>query len=198
MSAEDRRTPILVVTAACAALLALCALTPVAAQPAGDTAGKPVAPFSVEADVLGPVAIGVPVDVGISVSSRTPLDDVEVRVSPDSTLSVEPGDLVLHAASASPDEPAEWRITVVPLAEGAHRLRLFGEAVVGGVRQARSTVATIRVGTGNAVERASTTRAAGREQNGATPPPKPRTDEAKAPADTADDRVIRLPAVVRP
>lgn len=196
------QTPISVISmlvrVASAALVAAHTLGPAAAQPAGDPNGKPVAPFSVEADVLGPVAAGVPVDVRITVSSQVPLDDIEVRLSPDPGLSIDAGDLTLHRASASPGQPAEWQITVVPVAEGAHRLRLFGAAVVGGAPQARSTIATIRVGTGAAAERDSTTRAADRRPDAATRKPRADENSAASPAEADDERVIRLPAIVRP
>src|SRR5690606_20644690 len=132
--------------AVCAAAVGLAA--PAAAQPAAEPAdaAKPVAPFSLEADALGVPAVGVPLDVRVRVGSPTMLEDVEVRISADPGLAVDAGGYALYAPSASPEEPAEWRITVVPVEEGAHRLRLFGEALVDGVPQVRSTVATIRVG----------------------------------------------------
>lgn len=189
-----------VVGAGCAALVAACVLGSAAAQPAADAAGKPVAPFSVVAEALGPAAVGLPVDVRIAIDSRVALDDIEVRLSADPGLSVDAADLTLRAPSASPGQPAEWRITVVPIAEGAHRLRLFGEAAVDGTRQGRSTIATIRVGAGAAAERDSTVRGVDRGSERATGPRKPQADDGDRDAEAEEDveRVIRLPAVVRP
>src|SRR5690606_35247533 len=129
------------------ALFTVAAPSPATAQQAaavGGEFGKPVAPFSLAAEAVAPPAVGVPVDVRITLVTRTALEDVEVRLSADPGLSLDAASFSLVAPSASPDAPAEWRITVVPVAEGAHRLRLFGEALVGGERQGRSAVATIR------------------------------------------------------
>lgn len=189
-----------VVGAAWAALVAAPALAADAAQTAGDALGKPVAPFSVEAEALEPAAVGVPVDVRITVSSPSPLEDIEVRLSADPGLSVDAADYTLRAPSASPGEPAEWRISVVPLAEGAQRIRLFGEAVVDGVRQGRSSIATIHVGTGAAAARESTVQGAKLEPDGATGARKPRAGAERSDddAEAGTERVIRLPATVRP
>lgn len=191
-----------VVRAGSVVLAAACVLGSAVAQPAADAAGKPVAPFSVVAEALGPAAVGLPVDVRIAVDSRVALDDIEVRLSADPGLSLDAADLTLRAPSASPGQPAEWRITVVPIAEGAHRLRLFGEAVVDGTRQGRSTIATIRVGAGAAAARDSTLRGVDRGSERATGPRKPQADEVRgdrdAEAEEDVERVIRLPAVVRP
>lgn len=186
------------------------ALHPSAAQPAAgaEAFGKPVAPFSLEAEALEPPAVGVPVGVRITVSTRTELEDIEVRISADPGLSVDAANLTLYSRSASPEDPAEWRIEVVPVAEGAHRLRLFGEALVGGARQGRSTVATIRVGAAEAAERESTVqsrpdralavrddaRAGDRRKAAPEDESGGRADEAE----TGAERVIRLPAIERP
>jgi len=209
--------------AVCAAAVGLA--VPAAAQPAAEPAdaAKPVAPFSLEADALGVPAVGVPLDVRVRVGSPTMLEDVEVRISADPGLAVDAGGYALYAPSASPEEPAEWRITVVPVEEGAHRLRLFGEALVDGVPQVRSTVATIRVGADDgadgdaggesagadsavrSAEGGSTARGAGGApgaRDGGAEPGTARKSAAGGPergeARTDPERVIRLPAVERP
>lgn len=191
--------------------LAAAGVVPAAAQPAPPLdAAKPVAPFTVEADALAAPTVGVPVDVRITVGSRAMLEGVEVRIAADPGLSVDPAGLTLYSPEAGPDAPAEWQITVVPLEPGAQRLRLFAEALVGGVRQSRSTVATLRVaeGAGDAaaaegVGRESAVRSAGRgadlrelgDKSGA----EAGGDAGSPAADDPDaERVIRLPAVVRP
>lgn len=197
---------------AAAAVLAISAPSTATAQRAAaaqqaaiENLGKPVAPFSLEAEVLGPPAVGVPVDVQVTLASRVALEDIEVRISADPALAIDAASYLLLAPSASPDAPAEWQITVVPTAEGAHRLRLFGEALVGGERQSRIGVATIRVGTGAAAERDSTVRSAedagiGELRIGEAPPRRKTTSPDDGNADAAKpdpERVIRLPAIER-
>jgi len=202
--------------ALCTAAVLLAA--PAAAQPdvGAPDAAKPVAPFSLEAEALGVPAVGVPMDVRVRVGSRVMLEDVEVRISADPGLALDAGGFTLYAPSASPEEPAEWRITVVPVEEGAHRLRLFGEALVDGEPQVRSVVETIRVGTGadgdagaRGAEGDSAVRGADRDTSArgdareAEPGSRrkagaaegsPGSDEGRA----DPERVIRLPAIERP
>ncbi len=155
-------------------------------EPAAEL-GKPVAPFSLTAEPLGPAQVGVPFTLKIAVSTRAPLEHIEVQVAADPGLSLDPAGLALTAASAGPALPAEWRITAVPVEAGVHRLRLFGEAQTGGTQQARSTVATIRVEAGTPAVRDSGGRSAAPESGS------PAVDGA------ADgERVIRLPAVSPP
>src|SRR5690606_11446919 len=131
-----------------ASIVALTCLgpSPLAAQSAVALPGKPGAPFTISAEAVGTPALGVPFDVRVVVQTQAELEDIEVRLSVDEGLSFSASNYTLYASSATPEQPAEWRFSVVPVAEGAHRLRLFGEALVGGVRQGRSAVATIRVG----------------------------------------------------
>lgn len=168
--------PLRVTFAAAVALVLALILVPGRSMAQAEAAlfGKPVAPFTLSAETVTPATVGVPVDVRIAVETQAELEDVEVRISADDGLSVNVSDYTLYARSATPEQPAEWLIRVVPTAEGEHRLLLFGEAVVGGTWQGRSAVATIRVGGAGTVE-------AGADA-----------------AEPGTQPVVRLPAVVRP
>lgn len=194
------------------AALSAVAVVPSAAQPpAPGDASKPVAPFSIEAEALAAPAVGVPVDVRVTVSTRAELEALEVRISADAGLSVDAAGLTLYAPEAKPGAPAEWRITVVPLEPGVHRLRLFGEALVGGVRQGRSAVAALRVADAAGGEPGVESARGDSTVQGAEPaegddrgrkPARDRDGEAARPgtgdAESEPEPVIRLPAVVRP
>lgn len=108
-------------------------------------AGKPVAPFAIEHEIDGEPAVGVPLELRIAVRPRTPVDEIEVRISVDEGLGMDASSEVLTAPSAGPETPAEWRIVVLPLEQGLQRLRVYAEAGAGGERQGRSAVISIRV-----------------------------------------------------
>ena len=114
-----------------------------AAQPA---AGKPVAPFAIEHGLDAPPRLGVPLEISLTLRPRMPVEAVDLMLSADEGLALDASDERLTAPAAAPDAPAEWRIAVLPLAEGVQRLRVYAEAAVGGQRQGRSTVITLRVG----------------------------------------------------
>jgi len=109
-------------------------------------AGKPVAPFAIEHDLGAAPVSGVPLEILLTLRPRTPVAAIEMTLSADDGLSIDASDERLAAPAASPDAPAEWRIVVVPLADGVQRLRVYAEADVGGERQGRSVVITLRVG----------------------------------------------------
>ncbi|HEX7080842.1 MAG TPA: hypothetical protein VF329_07510 [Gammaproteobacteria bacterium] len=184
------------VVAATAALLAwLLAACGAAAQtkagaPLAD-AGKPVAAFGIEHELGGRPVLGVPLEVRVTLRPQTVVGDVTVELSADSGLQIDPRDAVLSAASASRDAPAEWVVTVLPLADGVLRLRLFAEGIVDGARQGRSVVVPIRVGSAKADGR-SGDEANGRPGSEAVEPAEGAEPDASG---REDQPLIRLPAV---
>lgn len=158
--------------------------------------GKPVAPFEIETALDGPVAIGSPVTVRISVGAAVPLESIEVRLTPDAGLAVGAADLELRAASAAPDAPAEWQVAVVPVEAGTQRLRLYAEAIVNGARQGRSEIVTLRVG--------ASVEAAAAKDDETVQSAEPKSDQGRVrqePGDASaaeDPPVVRLPAAADP
>lgn len=108
-------------------------------------AGKPVAPFEIEHELSGKPTVSVPLDVRIVFRPQMPADEIELQLSADEGLALNPVDETLTARAAGPDAPAEWHVVVVPLMDGVQRLRVYAEASVGGERQGRSIVIPIRI-----------------------------------------------------
>ncbi|HEU4618611.1 MAG TPA: hypothetical protein VFV10_11240 [Gammaproteobacteria bacterium] len=186
--------PAVVALALVAALAAACAEpTEVAAAPRGSgaiaandeareagglarTAGKPVAPFSVDHELLAAPAVGVPLEVRITVRPQVPMSALELEAVGDSTLEVAGADAQQSAPSAAAGAPAVWSVTVVPRDEGALQLKITIDGVIDGVRQARSVVVPIRVG------------AAGPGKGGPTTEAVPKSNrDAAAPSPAGDD-----------
>lgn len=172
-----------------------------AAQRSADApaAGKPVAPFAIEHDVAGTPTIGVPLEITLKLRPRTPIDAIEVTLSADDGLSIDASDERLTAAGASPEAPAEWQIVVLPVADGRQRLRVYAEADVGGERQGRSAVITLRVGAPAEAVRDAKGKAMPGAAAGSEPGPAEKDRDAGRDegAGRDDERIIRLPSSER-
>lgn len=155
-----------------------------------EPAAKPVAAFEIGHELDGPARVGEPLTVRLTLRPREAIDDVTVRVAADARLDVT-GPELLTAASATAEAPAEWAVTVVPRDEGRLRLRVHGEGVIDGRRQARSVVVPIPVsgqGSGDAAQG----RDASKQGAGDAAEESARARDASGDDDA--ERVIRLPS----
>jgi hypothetical protein len=120
------------------ALLAVFAATAAAA--------KPVAPIGIDYAFAAEPVLGAPLEIELTISGRTPMDDVVVDVTGDAGLFVAPADAETRIARITPDAPYTFAITVTPLEAAQLRLGVSVDARIGGARQARSRVIVIRLG----------------------------------------------------
>lgn len=120
-----------------------------AAQRAGDVMSavtpKPASPIAIDY-VAGPTpALGMPVEIRVTVTAAMPLDDVDVRIGTSSglVLNTAPG---VRAARVSTSEPLEVVVNVTPIEIDVLELRIDVSGVAAGRPQGRHLSIPLRLG----------------------------------------------------